>query len=277
VTVKTYYEMLEVSADAPVDEIKRAFRREIAKYHPDKVQHLGKEFQEIAASKAAELTLAYKTLTDPSGRADYDALLAEGGAPEAVTPTAAGRATPARPATQPAVEPKVYRPPTQGPAGAPGGGFTEERSATIELLRRATVARFRAALLGEFGSYQEVPVPGFEVTCIPKPPFLAFRLPPRVLGRFVPRVDGAALTESWSSAIKMKKDNQRDLCVFVMGPALASPSELATAISETRKRPMPAGGKLVMIPVSTKDWNALMPTDAPDVVKSLVKRLKSAS
>jgi hypothetical protein len=62
-----------------------------------------------------------------------------------------------------------------------------------------------------------------------------------------------------------------------MGPALASPSELATAISETRKRPMPAGGKLVMIPVSTKDWNALMPTDAPDVVKSLVKRLKSAS
>ena len=60
----TYYELLEVAPDAPADEIKRAFRREIAKYHPDKVQHLGKEFQDIAASKAAELTQAYKTLSD---------------------------------------------------------------------------------------------------------------------------------------------------------------------------------------------------------------------
>src|SRR5688572_22690180 len=46
---KNYYELLELAPSAPVDEIKRAFRREIAKYHPDKVQHLGKEFQEIAA------------------------------------------------------------------------------------------------------------------------------------------------------------------------------------------------------------------------------------
>ena len=53
---KPFYELLEVAADASSDEIKRAFRREIAKYHPDKVQHLGKEFQEIAANKAAELT-----------------------------------------------------------------------------------------------------------------------------------------------------------------------------------------------------------------------------
>ena len=33
-------------------------RREIARYHPDKVQHLGPEFQEIAATRAAELTEA---------------------------------------------------------------------------------------------------------------------------------------------------------------------------------------------------------------------------
>ena len=49
----SYYEMLDVVPTAPADEIKRAFRREIAKYHPDKVQHLGREFQEIAAAKAA--------------------------------------------------------------------------------------------------------------------------------------------------------------------------------------------------------------------------------
>ena len=75
--MKTHYELLEIAADAPADEIKRAFRREIAKYHPDKVQHLGKEFQEIAAVKAAELTQAYTTLTDAALRAEYDARLAE--------------------------------------------------------------------------------------------------------------------------------------------------------------------------------------------------------
>jgi DnaJ-class molecular chaperone len=57
--VGTYYDLLQVGPAAPADEIKRAFRREIAKYHPDKVQHLGTEFQEIAATKAAELTQAY--------------------------------------------------------------------------------------------------------------------------------------------------------------------------------------------------------------------------
>ena len=86
---KTHYQLLEVVPDAPADEIKRAFRREIAKYHPDKVQHLGKEFQEIAAVKAAELTQAYKTLTDAVMRAEYDALLAEGGGGVAPAPPAA--------------------------------------------------------------------------------------------------------------------------------------------------------------------------------------------
>ena len=41
---------LEPSADA--DAIKKAFRREIARYHPDKVIHLGAEFQEMAATRA---------------------------------------------------------------------------------------------------------------------------------------------------------------------------------------------------------------------------------
>ena len=77
-SVASYYEMLDVAPTAPADEIKRAFRREIAKYHPDKVQHLGREFQEIAAVKAAELTQAYKTLSDESLRADYDAQLKAG-------------------------------------------------------------------------------------------------------------------------------------------------------------------------------------------------------
>src|SRR5918996_1662926 len=60
-----------VAPSATPEEIKHAFRREIARYHPDKVQHLGPEIQEIAAARAAELTEAYRILTNPPARQSY--------------------------------------------------------------------------------------------------------------------------------------------------------------------------------------------------------------
>ena len=50
--------------DAPADEIKKAFRREIARYHPDKVQHLGQEFQEMAVGHRRR---SHRGLPDPDG------------------------------------------------------------------------------------------------------------------------------------------------------------------------------------------------------------------
>ncbi len=85
-----------------------------------------------------------------------------------------------------------------------------------------------------------------------------------------------AVTESWTAASRMKKDTQRDLVVFVMGPAVAPAGELAAAIAEQRKKPMLAGGKLILVPVNTRTWSAHVPNDAPAVVKSLLTRLKSA-
>lgn len=41
------------------DEIKKAFRVLIAKYHPDKVKHLGDEFQKISELKTREIMEAY--------------------------------------------------------------------------------------------------------------------------------------------------------------------------------------------------------------------------
>jgi len=266
--MKTYYELLGLTPDASTEEIKKAFRREIAKYHPDKVQHLGKEFQDIAAERAAELTSAYKTLNDPAHRAEYDALLAEGG----VTPVAAPRTTEATP------QPEVYTPPPPPPPSVPPRQqFDTERRGVDELMRRAAVARFQNALKGEFGSYDQVAVPGFEVAVLPTPKFWSLRLPPRVLAKIVSIVNGEGVADAWQQASRMKKDVQRDLCVFLMGPTLASATELALAIGEQRKRPMLAGGKLVLIPVNTRDWSAHVPTDAPDVCKSLLTRLKASS
>ena len=79
----TYYQLLDLSADASAAEVKRAFRREIARYHPDKVQHLGREFQAVAAGKAAALAQAYNTLSDPSARVEYNTALGGTAAPSA--------------------------------------------------------------------------------------------------------------------------------------------------------------------------------------------------
>ena len=95
--VKTHYELLGLEPSADADAIKKAFRREIARYHPDKVIHLGAEFQEMAATRAAELTVAYKTLTDP-------------GAPRGIRCERRRRPAAAAPAAAAAPEPRVEAP-----------------------------------------------------------------------------------------------------------------------------------------------------------------------
>lgn len=275
---KTFYELLDVPPSASLDEIKRAFRREIARYHPDKVQHLGQEFQEIAAAKAAELTEAYKTLSDDALRAEYDALLQSGGEPATVVHAPAPPPHNSQPASAPRPDsaPERQSPPEPTPSGG-SSVFSEDRAGANDLVRRATVMRFHQALKAEFGSYEQTAVQGFEIVCIPnpKPSFWSKTFPPRILGRFVPRVDAESLVDTWTLASRVKKDKQRDLCVFLMGPAMAPAGELASAIAGQRKKPMPAGSKLIMIPVSTRNWSAHVPTEAPPVVKSLLTRLKS--
>ena len=58
-----YYQTLGVSKTATADEIKRAYRKLASQHHPDKGGDVAK-FQEIEE--------AYRTLSDPQKRAEYD-------------------------------------------------------------------------------------------------------------------------------------------------------------------------------------------------------------
>jgi len=56
------YAILEVDQNASPEEIKKAYRRLVSKYHPDKVAHLGDEFKEMAEKRFKEIQQAYQVL-----------------------------------------------------------------------------------------------------------------------------------------------------------------------------------------------------------------------
>ena len=56
------YQVLGLDRGAGQDEVRAAYRRLAAQYHPDKVAHLGEEFQRLAELKFKAIQAAYDQL-----------------------------------------------------------------------------------------------------------------------------------------------------------------------------------------------------------------------
>jgi hypothetical protein len=56
---KRYLSILGLKGTVSESEIKRIYRELMSRYHPDKVQHLGREFQQMAEEKTKEIQEAY--------------------------------------------------------------------------------------------------------------------------------------------------------------------------------------------------------------------------
>jgi len=61
------YKILEISPEATEIEVKKAYRKMAAKFHPDKVHHLGEEFQKMAEEKFKTLNDAYSQIKKERG------------------------------------------------------------------------------------------------------------------------------------------------------------------------------------------------------------------
>ena len=61
------YEVLGLQRGATIDEIKAAYKRALAQYHPDKVAELGDDLRKLATIRTREIIEAYETLLRDRG------------------------------------------------------------------------------------------------------------------------------------------------------------------------------------------------------------------
>ena len=270
--MKDYYALLSVAADATADDIKRAFRREIARYHPDKVHHLGKEFQALAAERAAELTEAYRVLMDESLRVSYDR---ERGGPAAAAPPHETAAPPSAPAETPRPEPRAEpsaepsaAPPRQSPPPRP-----EQPDARDNFVRRMAMGRFRDAIERSLEGATSMPARGFEASYLVKGKRSLFgkAVPERLLTAYVGTVTGDEVSNLGQQALAAR-GAATAVTVFALGDRLAPAADLSAAVSSLRRK-APAGVTLLVVPVDVRDWAAMMPRDASPNVRAVIAQL----
>lgn len=65
--VDSSYKILEVEKTATDDEVKKAYRKMAVKFHPDKVSHLGEDFQKKAKEKFQKVNEAYEQIKKERG------------------------------------------------------------------------------------------------------------------------------------------------------------------------------------------------------------------
>lgn len=280
--MKTHYELLGLEPSADADAIKKSFRREIARYHPDKVVHLGAEFQEMAAVRAAELTVAYKTLTDPALRAEYDASLDAGVPPPHVPvahPDAPVQEAEAAPDPQaPAQESEAAPPPPPPPTGG-RGRFAAERADRDMILKRAVAGRVLGIVETLYGKIETPAVRGFDLAMVPlaKPRFLG-TAPPRVLVKVLDVADAAAVTESFGNASRSRVHlGKSPVVVLLFARQIAPQSELSRANeANTRQRKAPdAPEEVAVVVVDIADWSCRLPSNCSSAVQKLAQQICS--
>jgi len=61
-TLSEAYKILEVEPNASIEEIKKAYKAKVKQYHPDLVQNLGREIQELANRKLLKINYAFNLI-----------------------------------------------------------------------------------------------------------------------------------------------------------------------------------------------------------------------
>jgi hypothetical protein len=253
-SARTHYQLLKVDPAAEPSAIKAAFREQVARYHPDKVVHLGQEFQDLAAQRTAELTAAYQTLMSAEERARYDATLAGG-----------------RPAGHDLAETNM-----RGSTGTPTR-FAAERAGGDDIVQRALVGRVRSVVSDLYGVVDCASVRGFEAALVPtaSPPLM--RSPfPRVFVRLRDTIDAAQVRDACAEAtLAGLHVPGSPLNVLLFGKRLHDEPQILAACEKLRRdRPLNVAAKTHAVVIDAADWRAIVASDAPPALRRFIDRLR---
>jgi curved DNA-binding protein CbpA len=258
---KNPYEVLGLEPACSMDEIKRRFRRQIALYHPDKVQHLGKEIQDLAATRAAELTEAYEMLGNSARRTAFDAQAHSLGKEHAAEfPPKAPTEVQTRP-----VSPQECK---------SGPGEIE----VSDFMRKTAMTRLRKAVSEHVPGADDKTLAGFDAAFFSRPKWFHFKSQSAlcVLGRLVGKVNAEAVRDAWRAVSRPGFLPSGEAYLFLMGSTLDDARILSRAMMEHRgKTHGQNGSQVLLVPLNVSTWEVLTPCEAPPLLRSIIGTLRS--
>jgi curved DNA-binding protein CbpA len=250
--LKNYYEILAIDPLSSPEEIKRAFRTHIALSHPDKVSHLAKEIQELASMRTAELTEAYRVLSNAKMRSDYDRQLQN-----TVKSMASANGQEQRSRN-----------------GEPSGKLGKDT-----FLYKTGLARLKDAVLETFPGMQEMQWKGFDAAFVHRRKWNLLgpgRGCTQVFVRALPLVDSQAVEDGWHGVCRTVSGIRGDIYLFLMGIELDSPAKLSTTILFLQRRTrLQNQTRILVVPLNVNSFAPMIPSGAPDSLRAIIRALKN--
>jgi curved DNA-binding protein CbpA len=266
--LKNYYEILGLDPSCSGEEIRHAFRQQVAKSHPDKVSHLSKQIQELATSRTTELTEAYRVLADETKRPAYDRRLKEAARSRALVEQF-GNPTQRAPETH-----------DSGSNSNPEVTHVQDSAPQVNgFLLKTAIDRLKIAVRQSMPGAKEVQIEGFDAAFVirRKWDFLkAEKGGTTVFARVVTRFDSSALQDGWYMALKAARATEGETYLFLLGTALGSAAELSSAIRELQRRTRKEGTKILVVPLNVNTFDALIPNGAPAPLRAIIKALPNS-
>ena len=230
----------------------------------------------MAATRAAELTVAYTTLCDAALRVEYDA---------ASPPVRRRRRTlrRRRARRRSLIRFRRLRQRTsRARSGLRIGSkarFASERADRDVILKRAIAGRVLGIVEALYGKFETPAVRGFDLAIVPvaRPRFLGAP-PPRVLIRILDKIDGAAFTDATAPhrARACTAASRRSSCCCSRRH-IASPSELTKASDANARHHKAADApkEVAVVAVNMADWSCLLPPNCSPAVHKLTDQIRS--